>query len=136
MLIGNKTMHILKTSPLKSAQKGVVLIEALIAVLIFSFAVLGIVGLQAAMIKNTGDAKYRADASNIAQQIIAVMWTDPANMGTYVQSNVDVSTLIPNGFLSVSQPNAALPLYTVTVTWQQPGADLHNFTTIASISGN
>jgi type IV pilus assembly protein PilV len=129
-------MHMLKTSPLKSAQKGVVLIEALIAVLIFSFAVLGIVGLQAAMIKNTGDAKYRADASNIAQQRIAAMWTDPANMGTYVQSNIDVSTLIPNGFLSVSQPDAALPLYTVTVTWQQPGADLHNFTTIASISGN
>jgi type IV pilus assembly protein PilV len=125
-----------KTSPLKSAQQGIVLIEAMIAILIFSFAVLGIVGLQAAMIKNSGDSKFRADASNIAQQRIAAMWIDPANMGTYVQSSVDVSTLIPGGILSVSQPVASQPLYTVTVSWLQPGQPPHQFSTIASISGN
>ena len=51
----------------KSTQQGVVLLEAMIAILIFSVGVLAIVGLQAAMIKNTSESKYRADASYIAQ---------------------------------------------------------------------
>ena len=41
-------MH--QTSPHKSAQQGVVLIEAMIAILIFSMGVLAIVGLQATML--------------------------------------------------------------------------------------
>ena len=35
---------------IKSAQHGIILIEAMIAILIFSIGVLGIVGLQAAML--------------------------------------------------------------------------------------
>ena len=46
----------------KHAQAGGFLLEALIGVLIFSFGILGIVGLQAASLRHTGDSEYRAEA--------------------------------------------------------------------------
>lgn len=121
-------------SPLfKSTQRGVILLEALIAILIFSMGVLAIVGLQAAMIKNTSDSKYRAEASYIAQQRIGAMWSDPDNVASYVETNTDISTLLPSGTRTVAQSVAGQ--FTVTVTWQEPGEAQHNFTTTASITG-
>jgi len=116
-----------------SAQQGVVLLEALIAILIFSMGVLALVGLQAAMIKNTSDSKYRSEASFIAQQRIGMMWSDPDNVLTYLENNTDISTLLPSGTRTVSQPAAGQ--FIVTVTWQQPGQPQHNFTTTATIAG-
>lgn len=116
----------------QSAQQGVVLLEAMIAILIFSFAVLGIVGLQAAMVKNTSESKYRADAALIAQKRIAQIWADPSNIATYTNEvGVPISDL-PNGTRTTSQAGTQV---TVTVTWQQPGESQHNATAIANITG-
>lgn len=122
-----------KTLSEKSAQQGIVLLEAMIAILIFSMGVLAIVGLQAAMIKNTAESKYRADASYIAQQRIGQLWADPGNLAAYLEINTDISTLLPGGTRTVTQP--AVGQFVVTVTWQQPGEVQHNFTTTASIAG-
>jgi type IV pilus assembly protein PilV len=118
-----------------SSQQGVVIIEALIAILIFSFGVLGIVGMQANMIRNTSDSKFRADAAYIAQQRIGLMWTDPVNVLNYLEPapGTDISDLLPNGRRTVDQPVAGQ--YVVTITWQQPGEAQHNFTTTATIVG-
>ena len=89
------------------AQKGVVLIEAMIAILLFSIGVLAIVGLQAAMIKNADDSKYRAEAGYIAQKRIAQMWADPANVATYVETNTDISQILPGGTRTVAAGAAA-----------------------------
>lgn len=125
-----------QSPPLKSAQHGAVLIEAMVAILIFSLGVLAIVGLQANMIKNVDDAKYRSEASYIAQSLIARMWADPDNLATYIQTDTDISTLLPSGKQTVTQP--APGQFTVTVTWLQPGpgATTHNYTTTARITGN
>lgn len=121
-------------SPTLSVQQGVVLLETLIAILIFSMAVLALIGLQAAMIKNTSDAKYRADASHIAQQRIGAMWADQANLSSYIETNTDISAQIPGGKRTVAQIGATTQ-YQVTVTWQQPGGTQHSFTTFANIVG-
>ncbi len=128
-------MHKQDTAPLKSAQQGVVLLEAMIAILIFSMGVLAIVGLQAAMIKNTADSKYRAEASYIAQTRIGQIWTDPAAVpadGT--TTTTAITSQLPGGSMSTVRAGAR---FTVTVTWQQPGAGetQHNFTTTAQIVG-
>jgi type IV pilus assembly protein PilV len=119
----------------KSAQQGVVLIEAMIAILIFSIGILAIVGLQATMVKNTADSKFRSDASYIAQARIGEMWADPANLASYVETNTDLSSQLPSGKRTVTQ--LAPGRYQITVTWIQPGpnATTHNFTTIARITG-
>ena len=118
-----------------SAQRGVVLIEAMIAILLFSIGVLAIIGLQATMIKNTADSKYRAEASYIAQKRIGQMWADPANLATYVEANTDISSALPGGTRTVALTAAGQ--YQVTVTWLQPGAGetTHNFTTTVFIAG-
>lgn len=118
-------------------QQGVVLIEALIAILIFSMGIMALLGLQAAMIKNTSDNKYRADASFIAQQRIGSMWADPANLANYACNDTtagacgDIGTNLPNGTQTIAV--AAGGLVTVTVTWQVPGGDQHNYTTATYI---
>jgi type IV pilus assembly protein PilV len=116
----------------KAAQQGVVLLEALIAILLFSMGVLALVGLQGAMIKNTSDANYRVAASFIAQQRIGQIWADPGNAITYLATSAVVSSL-PSGLLTVTNP--ATNQYKVVVTWTQPGKPTHNFTTIATIAG-
>lgn len=57
-------------------QSGVLLIEALIGMLIFSVGILALVGLQAVALKATDDARYRADASYLANALIGQMWAD------------------------------------------------------------
>jgi type IV pilus assembly protein PilV len=64
-------------------QQGAALLEALFAVLLFSVGVLGLVGLQAASIKNSADAKYRSDAAQLAKQIVGQMWVDRSNIDHY-----------------------------------------------------
>jgi type IV pilus assembly protein PilV len=98
----------------KTAQQGVVLLEALIAILLFSMGVLALVGLQGAMIKNTSDANFRAQASFIAQQKIGMIWADPANAINYLVASAVVSSL-PSGTLTISSP--ATDQYKVIVTW-------------------
>ncbi len=70
---------------MRKQQSGVMLLEALIAILIFSLGVLGIVGMQASTIKGSRDAKYRADAGLLANELIGEMWV----------GDRDASTLVP-----------------------------------------
>ncbi len=61
------------------------ILEALIAILIFSIGILAIVALQAVSMKLAGDAKYRSDASLLAEELLAKIWVSdrvPANMNS------------------------------------------------------
>ena len=60
----------------RHTQSGAFLLEALIAILIFSFGILGIVGLQAKAIRFTNDSEYRAEATYLANSLISQMWSD------------------------------------------------------------
>lgn len=116
-------------------QQGAVLLESLIAVLIFSLGVLALAGLQSAMIKNTDDAKYRAEAAFVAQQVLGRIWTNAdgaANLAGHV--GVSPVTHLPSGSVSVAVD--ANSLVTVTVNWTLPGDDdAHRYTTMARVEG-
>lgn len=56
--------------------RGVMLLEALIGILVFSCGVLGLVAMHVATITQVTDARERAQASYYANQIIAQMWAD------------------------------------------------------------
>jgi type IV pilus assembly protein PilV len=147
MLSGEKIMYIQNLSSVKSNQQGVVIIEALIAILIFSMGILALVGLQATMLQNTTASKFRSDASYIAQQRIGRMWADPGNAAAYVITNDDISALLPGGKVTITQ-TAAPTQFQINVGWTAPGetaltaltspcamAVAHCFTTTASIAG-
>ncbi len=133
-----------QTHPMASHQKGLVLLEALIAILIFSIGILGAVGLQASMIKANSDAKYRAEAGFIAEQRISQMWVDQANLNNYGEvapgTNISATSGLPNGHRITVRGDAScggdLSCFIVTVTWQQPGStEIHNVRTVARITG-
>lgn len=72
------------SSPAPKYQQGVMLLEALIGILIFTIGILGLIGLQAVSINAVSEAKYRADAAFLANQILSQMWADnPANLTSY-----------------------------------------------------
>jgi type IV pilus assembly protein PilV len=71
-----------------SAQYGIVLLDALVAIVIFSIGVLGMVALQSSAVQLSGAANYRINAAMLADQVIAQMWaSDPSQLVTdYVGS--------------------------------------------------
>lgn len=76
--------------PFREKQQGTILIEGLFAIVIFSVGVLALVGMQANAVKLAGDAKLRADAAYLANQIISQMWADRSHLDDY-RLNDDVS---------------------------------------------
>jgi type IV pilus assembly protein PilV len=67
-------------------QSGVMLLEALIAILIFSLGILGVVGMQASAVNASRDAKYRTDAGLLANELIGEMWSGN-RLGTTLRDN-------------------------------------------------
>jgi type IV pilus assembly protein PilV len=65
---------------MRKSTQGFVLLDALVAIVIFSFGILGMVALQSSSIQLTNNANYRMNAAMLADQIIAQMWIDPANV--------------------------------------------------------
>lgn len=61
--------------PMKTAQSGVFLLEALIGVLVFSIGVLAMVALASTAVAMQADAQYRAEAMNLAQRLSSDIWT-------------------------------------------------------------
>jgi type IV pilus assembly protein PilV len=131
----------------RNSQSGIVLLEAMVAILIFSVGLLGVVGLQAAMIKSTGQAKYRADANFVAQEILGEMWSDVAaggvDMTTYDThggcitpvNTTDIASLLPGG-CAVVTPSATAGEVNIQVQWHPAGDVLHNYATVAAVTNN
>lgn len=134
----------------RGRQGGVMLLEVLIGILIFSIGILAMLGMQTIGMRNTVEAKYRAEASYLATQIVGTMWVDRANLATYD----DAGGGNANRTAWVNQVQAALPQatgvnapsivvngtqVTVTVRWLRPGeaaADFSRHIVIAQINGS
>lgn len=132
----------------KTHQTGSVILEALIAILIFSIGILALVGMQATAINNVADAKYRTTAGFLANQIVGTVWATRQNAAIANASNVmaanpdpsfacnpcgaangnaytqawavsGVAAELPNGTASITINGAVV---TVTIGWQPPTA--------------
>jgi type IV pilus assembly protein PilV len=58
-------------------QRGSFLLEALVAILIVAFGILGLVGLQARVLQQVDDAQFRSEAVFMTNALIGQMWTTP-----------------------------------------------------------
>lgn len=118
-------------------QQGVMLLEALIAILIFSIGILGLVAMQGTAINNISDAKYRTDAGFLADQLIAQIWVDRSNLASYDYRSGGTAPSVMTSW--IAQVQAALPQSStyppvvavdaatgavdITMKWMQPGSD-------------
>ena len=136
-------------------QRGVMMIEALLAILIFSVGILAVVGMQAVAIKSVTDSKTRSDASFLANELMAQMWTDAGNISSYayarsgtaptrltdwiatVQLRLPGATTVPP-IVTVTGATTSGATVQITMRWQLPeeasqGLPPHNFIIIASV---
>lgn len=147
-----------------SFQKGSVLLEGLISILIFSFGILGIAGLQGTTINNSRDAKFRNDAAFLANQISGYVWTDriigntnnvpaysfnagvatcaagaaaPAAPANLVSWLADVAATLPQAAANRQRiVVGAGNLVTITVCWRSPqDSTYHSHTVTTQING-
>ena len=113
-------MHHPMTTPgnVPSKQRGMLLLEALIAILIFSLGILGIIGLQAMSVQQSTDARYRSTASQLADQLMGQMWVMGArNVATLqAQYNTCSGSSCPGYTTWANTVKDALPGVTLTGT--------------------
>jgi len=140
-------------------QAGFMLLETMVGLLLFSIGILGMVSMLVMSMKASSEASYRSEASYLANQILAQMWVDRANLtayalnptnpvescpaGTSASGNANVTNWlldvakIPNG--NALQPQILVdPLnnntVTVTLCWQSPNTPVHKFVVTAAIN--
>jgi type IV pilus assembly protein PilV len=131
----------------RDSQRGVLLLEALLALLIFSIGILAIVGMQGVAVSQSTDAKYRVDASLLANELIGQMW-----VGSRATLQADFSTGGTAYSAWLPQVQATLPgaqanppvvvvdannVATIDIWWQAPSSDPnatpHHFRSVAQI---
>jgi type IV pilus assembly protein PilV len=129
----------LRNRTARATQCGAMLIEALIALLIFSLGILGVVGLQATAIQQSTDARYRMEAAQLVERLIGQMWTSDrtvANLQTqfnnctsgacvgYADWYAAVAATLPGvAIVGLTAPTVnvdANGLVTITVFWRAP----------------
>ena len=69
-------------------QTGAMLLEVLISILIFSFGLLGLVGLQAVSSQNSVNSQDRTTAANLANELVADMWLKNSSTPSKVASEI------------------------------------------------
>jgi type IV pilus assembly protein PilV len=119
-------------------------LDGLIAVVLFSIGILGMVGLQALSITHASNAKYRTDAAMYADQLIAQMWAGAKGGGlavdfttggpAYRAWNAQVTASLPGA--DTTPPTVAFDGSQVTIVlhWNSPGERaVHNYTTVSQI---
>lgn len=131
-------------------QEGVMLLEALIGILIFSVGILAMLGMQATAMRATIDAKYRSEASFLANEIVGTMWVDRANLANYDTATAGcpgdppcawvarVQSLLPQA-TGAEAPSIEISgqRVTVTVRWKRPGETTpSNHVAVAQINGS
>ncbi|MBL8412808.1 MAG: type IV pilus modification protein PilV [Propionivibrio sp.] len=119
---------------MRKQQSGIMLLEALIAILVFSLGVLGIVGLQATAVAATRDAKYRTDAGLLANELVGQMMTGN-RVGANLQANFQGDDDDSLG-TSVLVDGPLYLLWRARVRAALPGADTNDPQVIFDIVGD
>ncbi len=131
-------------------QGGMLLIEALFAILVFSLGVLALIGFQASAIRASSESRSRSDATLVANRILSDIWTGvpsstltapptpitAATLNTFVANNLvawqnAAKNLLPQSAVAnpvvvsisngVSDGTNTTQIVDVMIKWQAPG---------------
>lgn len=121
----------------RALQRGVNLVESLVAILVFSLGLLGLVALQARATQVSVGAEDSNRAALLANEIATEMWTrntvtlPPATLAAWNARIGDAATVgLPNGAGSVTVDGDDVA--TVRVTWRapsEPSTTTHQYVT-------
>lgn len=104
--------------PRVRSSKGFTMIEVLVSLLVFSFGVLAMVGLQATAVRLSTDARDRASATFLADQLLGrILIANPADAAAFAHKPTGTTACAPGGSSStnsvvtgwLSEVSAVLP---------------------------
>jgi type IV pilus assembly protein PilV len=121
------------------SQHGMALLESLMALLIFSFGLLGLLGLEARVLNISGNSENRNRAAIFASELASQMWLNgsvaPATPAyTTLEGNVanQVQGGVPGGILAVVPVVGTTNAADITITWQEPSDPVGNLSTLTT----
>ena len=116
---------------------GAFLLEALVAIIVFAVGTLGLLELIAGAARESGNARWRDEASTLAASTLSRMWTDdPATLDAHYDATNGAgyralraaAERLPGVGSGVNAPLVAVDTsipgrwrVAITVFWQQPG---------------
>lgn len=123
--------------------RGIALIEALVAMLIFMLGVLGLIGMQGSLTRTQTESKVRADAAYLASEVVGRMWADINNLAGYkgdsscsadscTEWRAKVAKVLPNGGATITVADDTGDVV-VTMTWKLPNGDTHRYATRTTV---
>lgn len=124
-MVANQKNPTFKVVHRKKLQSGVMLIEVMVSILIFSIGILGLVGLQTVATQNATNAEDRTIAATLANDMVAQMWIKKTANPSSSSISGDITTWktkvtgssLPNATGAVTRTNG---ITSVTVTWKAP----------------
>lgn len=133
---------------LRSSQRGIALLEAMIATVILAIGLLGTIGLQARAYSAMNDASARAEATLASEKLFGLMNTDVNNLSAYALATGgtagaklspwlnETKKAIRDAVVTVSVKPASNGTtsteVTVVITWQRKAGDPTNTSTMTS----
>jgi type IV pilus assembly protein PilV len=108
---------------LKQSNSGMVLLEALISILLFSFGILGLVSVQVAATQNSVNSQDRAVASILANDMVSQMWIKNSSSVADISGDVAAWKLRVKGSVlsnAIGTVTDVGGIATITVTWKAP----------------
>ncbi len=142
---------------LSRPQHGSFLLEALIAILIVSLGILGLIGLQTRAMQDTDESQYRSEAAFLANDVIGRMWaSNQTTLEAQFETNATAGTAyddfkklvvarLPGATADPPEitvtPRGATASFgydvLVTVYWRPPSAAWrHRYDTVATVRLN
>lgn len=134
----------------RATQSGGSLLEGLLAILIFSAGMLSLLMLLSASLVETGNARYRSEASLLASDLVAQMWTGDRSLAelrarfTQTESKIYQSWLatvharLPGTSGTTNLPTISIDdqrQVKIQMFWQAPGdGKIHQLLTLATIT--
>lgn len=125
----------------KNQQSGALLLEVLISILIFSFAILGLVAMQGRAIQFSIDAEDRNRAALLANEMVTTMWGQKTVSASALSSEItawqtkvqDVAVSgLPNSTGTVSAANSE-GIVTITITWTPAGPSTQDHSYVTQV---
>lgn len=122
------------------AQRGIALLEALIASIILAIGLVGAVAMQARAVSALSDAGLRAEATLATNKLAGIMHTDSANLADYTLAAgtapsqrltpwyQETRAAIPGAAVTIAQTPAggSSTRVDVTISWQRKAGDAAN----------
>jgi type IV pilus assembly protein PilV len=115
-----------KEAPVRLRQRGVILIEALIGILIFSMGILALVAMQTAAVSAQSDAQYRIEAGSMVDKLLYEMSlnVDRTTSGSLQASLASFAHQATGGncnFTGIASANALVTSWVTEVTAARTG---------------